>query len=111
MCVGSSHAQNSAARTRARAAPARVDRPLKWSYDVTMEPLHKTVPAARFKAECLALLDRVARTGETLVVTKRGQPVARVVPIDPAPGATLRGSVTFRGDVVGPILDGWNMEE
>ena len=75
-----------------------------------MKVEEKTVPAGRFKAQCLALLERVSRTGETLVVTKRGRPVARVVPFDSRGGATLRGSVTFHGDIVGPILDTWDLD-
>lgn len=69
----------------------------------------RVVPAGRFKAECLALLDRVEQTGEPVVVTKRGRPVAEVVPIR-AKKLTLKGSVTFRGDIVGPILDAWDLE-
>jgi len=46
----------------------------------------KTIMASRFKAECLALLDQVARTRVPLVVTKHGRPVARVVPLDEPPG-------------------------
>jgi prevent-host-death family protein len=41
-----------------------------------------TVMASRFKAECLALLDKVERTGVSIVVTKHGRPVARLVPLD-----------------------------
>lgn len=40
------------------------------------------VMASKFKEKCLALLDQVARTKVPLTVTKRGHPVARVVPID-----------------------------
>jgi len=69
----------------------------------------RVVPAGRFKAECLALLDRVEQTGEPVVVTKRGRPVAEVVPIR-ARRRTLKGSVTVRGDVVGPILEAWDLE-
>jgi prevent-host-death family protein len=42
----------------------------------------QTVMASRFKAECLALLDKVERTKVSIVVTKHGRPVARVVPIE-----------------------------
>jgi prevent-host-death family protein len=51
------------------------------------------VPASVFKARCLALFDEIATTHRPLVVTKHGQPVARVVPI----GATsvVVGSVTL----------------
>ena len=70
----------------------------------------KTIAAGRFKAECLALLDRVNHTGETVVVTKWGKPVAKVVPVDRPTAGDLRGSVTFRGDVVGPIFDAWDLD-
>jgi prevent-host-death family protein len=69
----------------------------------------RVVPAGRFKAECLALLDRVEQTGEPVVVTKRGRPVAEVVPIR-VKKRTLKGSVTVRGDIVAPILDAWDLE-
>lgn len=48
--------------------------------------------AGEFKQRCLALLDHVAETGTSIVVTKRGRPVARVVPIEP-PGDALDGSL------------------
>lgn len=75
---------------------------------VTMKA-KRVVPAGRFKAECLALLDRVEQTGEPVVVTKRGRPVAEVVPIR-VKNRSLKGSVTFCGDIVGPILDTWDLE-
>lgn len=43
----------------------------------------REIPAGRFKAQCLALLDEVAESGDEIVVTKRGKPVARVVPLKP----------------------------
>lgn len=66
-----------------------------------------TINASEFKARCLALLDQVAETGESLVVLKRGKPVARVVPaVSEAehPQDTLAGSVDVLGDIVGPVL-------
>lgn len=56
----------------------------------------RTIPAARFKARCLKLLDEVAATGETIVVTKRGKPVARVEPMEEPP--SLEGSVEYLVD-------------
>ena len=66
--------------------------------------------AAAFKAECLAVLDRVKDTGETVVVTKRGRAVAEVVPVRRPKTQSLKGSVRTRGDIVGPILGGWDVE-
>lgn len=70
----------------------------------------RQMAAGTFKAECLAVLDRVAETGETVVVTKRGRPVAEVVPIRASRFRPLRGSVTTRGDIVGPILGDWDVD-
>jgi prevent-host-death family protein len=56
----------------------------------------RTIPAGRFKAQCLKLLDEVAETGETIVVTKRGKPVARVEPVEEPP--SLKGSVVYLVD-------------
>lgn len=71
----------------------------------------RTLSAARFKAECLAVLDRVAESREVYVVTKRGRPVAQVVPIEPAAAAPLAGSVRVLGDIVSPILGTWDAGE
>jgi len=71
---------------------------------------HRSVAASTFKARCLALLDRVAETGEPLIVTKRGRPVARVVPARLTEPTSLRGSVTVRSDIVAPILDTWDAD-
>ena len=62
-----------------------------------------TLPASEFKAKCLRLLDEVAEHGHSLIITKRGRPLARVVPIA-LPGKSRRGTwkgvVEIRGDVV-----------
>lgn len=39
----------------------------------------KTIKAAEFKQTCLALMDEVAKTGSTIIITKRGRPVAKLV--------------------------------
>lgn len=66
----------------------------------------RRIPAGEFKARCLALLDEVAETHEAVVVTKRGRPVARVVPIDDTP-PDLTGSVLFEDDLLSPIDAAW----
>lgn len=73
--------------------------------------MSRQVAAAKFKAQCLALLDRVAATGEEIVVTKRGKPVARVLPIEePRP---LLGSITYHvsdEELMAP-LDDWEIDK
>jgi prevent-host-death family protein len=69
-----------------------------------------------FKAGCLALLDEVARTGEILTITKRGKPVAQIVPIRPSnrryPQDMLGRTVETLGDIISPALDSraWEAE-
>lgn len=69
----------------------------------------QSIPASQFKARCLSLLDDVALTGEEIVVTKRGRPVARLVAIEePAP---LAGSVAFHvsdDELIAPLGVAWD---
>ena len=63
--------------------------------------LPRTIGAARFKERCLALLDRLGPDG--LVITKRGKPVARVLPYDRDPASligSLRDKLEIKGDIV-----------
>jgi antitoxin (DNA-binding transcriptional repressor) of toxin-antitoxin stability system len=67
------------------------------------------LPSLRFKATCLALLERVRKTGEPIVVTRFGQPIARIEPhIQPVKPIKLgrgAGTMEILGDIVGPISD------
>lgn len=66
----------------------------------------KTIGAAKFKEQCLSLLDRLDAEG--LVITKRGRPVARVVPYDQEFAnliGSLRDKVVIRGDVMSTGVD------
>jgi prevent-host-death family protein len=71
----------------------------------------RRVAAAIFKAECLRFLDEVAQRRRPIVVTKRGKPVAKLVPIDDTPidpFGCMAGTAKICGDIVAPIDDiGW----
>lgn len=70
-----------------------------------------TISASEFKAKCLALLDEVAATGRELVVTKRGKPVARLVPAEPP--KPLAGSVRIlvsEEELIAPLDLEWDAE-
>lgn len=58
---------------------AQLDRGPYGHYDVTMSQMG----AARFKAECLQVMEKVRRTRREVVITKRGVPVAKIVPVTP----------------------------
>jgi prevent-host-death family protein len=73
----------------------------------------RIMKAAEFKAKCLEVMDEVAATGEPVVVTKRGKPVARVTPVVRKPKTLrgfLKGSVREQVDIVGPIETDWNAD-
>lgn len=66
-----------------------------------------TIRASEFKAKCLALMDQVARTGETIVVTKNGKPVAELRPHRAPPAKSLiglhKGQIEIHGDIIASI--------
>lgn len=71
--------------------------------------MDKTIAAGEFKAKCLHLLDEVAQRRAPLVITKRGKPVAKLVPIDDEPVdiyGCMAGTGRILGDIVSP-LDDW----
>ena len=70
----------------------------------------KTVKASEFKAKCLQMMDQVAETGESIVITKRGLPVAELVSARPKPGkifGAMRGRMKTLGDIVSPVDAEW----
>ena len=74
----------------------------------------ETMAVSKFKATCLAVLQRVKRTGRPVLVTRFGEPVAEIVPpTRPAPAeewlGCMKGRAEILGDVVGPALalDAW----
>ncbi|HXF72404.1 MAG TPA: type II toxin-antitoxin system prevent-host-death family antitoxin [Actinomycetota bacterium] len=66
------------------------------------------LPVSKFKATCLAALERVRRTRRPLLVTKRGVPIAQVVPPPPRKAeasafGAMRGTAEELGDIVEPL--------
>ena len=70
----------------------------------------RTIKASEFKAKCLQLMDEVAKTGESLVITKNGKPVAQLGPVA-SRLKTLRGLhkglVEIKGDIISPLDVEW----
>jgi antitoxin (DNA-binding transcriptional repressor) of toxin-antitoxin stability system len=70
----------------------------------------KTMAAGSFKVHCLAVMDEVQAKRQTVVITKRGRPVAKLVPADKDSGDIyhfLRGKGSVVGDVISPALEDW----
>lgn len=71
--------------------------------------MQTAIGAGEFKAKCLQLLDDVAEKRGTLVITKHGKPVAKLVPVEPEQRlfGALKGSVVGEMDIVSPINSEW----
>jgi prevent-host-death family protein len=72
----------------------------------------KTVPISQFRRDCVDLLEAASRAGAPLVVTRRGKPVARVLPFPGTPadtaGAALKDRMEFAGDGTSPVEASWH---
>jgi prevent-host-death family protein len=70
----------------------------------------ETIPVSKFKATCLAVLQRVKRTGRPVLITRFGQPVAEVIPPQRRVSKSdwlggMAGRVKITGDIVRPVMD------
>ena len=72
----------------------------------------KTMPAGEFKVHCLKVMDEVQSKREAVIITKRGKPVAKLVPVEKEKDdifGFLKGKGRILGDIVSPIIspDEW----
>ena len=74
----------------------------------------QAINISEFKAKCLAILERIARTGERVTILKRGKAIAQILPAvsggETYPQQTLRGTVEFVGNVLDPVVDAQDWE-
>ena len=72
------------------------------------------IPAGQFKARCLKLMDQVQETHEEIIITKRGKPTAKLVPVEDLPPKPLfgflQGSVAINDDITQPIDEVWDAD-
>jgi len=75
----------------------------------------ESVTISEFKTRCLALVDRVKKSGQPLIITKRGKPIAQLVP--PPEGdkpkswlGCMRGTGSIVGDIVSPVANAGDWE-
>ena len=73
------------------------------------------MPAGKFKAECLKLMDKVNETHEEIIITKHGKPVAKMIPYSIHPEKSLfgylEGSSEETGNIIDPVDVGWEVNE
>ena len=75
--------------------------------------MQRQVAAGQFKAECLKMMNDVQATKQSIVITKRGVPVAKLVPVEekyPPLFGLLKGGGKELGDIVAPIDEVWDAD-
>ena len=73
-----------------------------------------TIAAGEFKTHCLRLMDEVKQQHRSFVITKRGKPIAKLVPVDeetPPIFGFLKGRARIDGDIVAPTGETWNADD
>ena len=70
--------------------------------------------AGEFKTHCLKLMDLTRDKRETILITKRGVPIAKLIPYDDNPPPIfgfMKGSITIKGDILEPLLEKWTVAD
>ena len=66
----------------------------------------ESLSVSEFKSKCLAVLQDVNKQKKRVVITKRGKPIAEVIPYDPREKEIpLKDTVLFMGDIISPVAD------
>ena len=72
-----------------------------------------TIAAGEFKAKCLGILDEVQRQRKEITITKRGKPIAKLVPVNNRPPSfigSMKGTMEIVGDIIAPIDVKWEAD-
>jgi prevent-host-death family protein len=66
----------------------------------------ETLSVSKFKATCLAVLEEVKKKKKKVLITKRGEPIAEIIPVnEKKTDVPLKETVTFMGDIVSPVAE------
>ncbi|MGD8261619.1 MAG: type II toxin-antitoxin system Phd/YefM family antitoxin [Desulfobacterales bacterium] len=70
----------------------------------------ETIPISKFKATCLRLLGNVKKTGKSILITRKGEPIALVTPPPPPPKAEswlgcMAQTIKIKGDIITPVIN------
>lgn len=72
--------------------------------------MQETIPISKFKAKCSCLLDNVKKMGKSIIVTRKGEPIALVTPPPPPPKSDswlgcMKDRIKNTGNIISPALD------
>lgn len=75
--------------------------------------MDEKMQAAKFKSECLKVMEQVKKTRRKIVITKRNVPIAKLVPIDVEDEQVLgklKGTVHFKDNIIDSIEEDWDAD-
>jgi prevent-host-death family protein len=74
--------------------------------------MKKIIPAGKFKAECLSIIDEVQKTKLPVIITKRNKPIAQLIPFETEKGlfGKMKGTGRIKGDIVQPVGEKWDAD-
>ena len=75
--------------------------------------MDEKIPAGKFKAQCLQVMEKVKKTRRKITITKRNVPIAQLGPIDEKEEESfgkLKDSVNFLADIINPNDEVWNAD-
>ncbi len=77
-----------------------------------MDEVAMEISVSQFKAKCLSMIEEVARTGLSLIVTKRGKPIVKVISLGVKEPQSLLGSVEYEReeDLLDPVDEPWEAD-
>jgi prevent-host-death family protein len=72
--------------------------------------MYESIPISKFRATCLRLLENVNKTGNSIIVTRKGKPIALVTPPPPPPKryqwmGFMKDRIKITGDIIAPASD------
>ena len=70
----------------------------------------RSIAAGEFKVKYLKLMDKIQESGEEIIITKHGMPVAKLAPVEqnlPSLFGCVKGSIEIFGDIMEPVDTGW----
>lgn len=77
-----------------------------------MSIYHHQIQVSEFKAKCLQIMNNVHEQQISIIITKRGKPIAKLVPIEDPDRSDIfgcmAGSITINDDIISPIEDEWD---
>jgi len=72
------------------------------------------IAISQFKAHCLEIIDKLQSNHESIIITKRDKPIARIIPLETIKSSIfglLKNKADIKGDILGSSHENWDVEQ